>query len=92
VCDHEVYSWSAQLGRKVHRLGGVLTQWYISLNYSMLVKGVIMKKKLYDYCKDEYYRSFGPLLWDCDERSLTLRWKNKDGEYVVKELIRRKLD
>ncbi len=51
-----------------------------------------MKKKLYDYCKDQYYRSFGPLLWDCDERSLTLRWKNKDGEYVSKELIRRKLD
>ena len=51
-----------------------------------------MKKKLYDYCKDSYYRSFGPLLWDYDERLLVLRWKNCSGEYVEKELVRLKPD
>jgi hypothetical protein len=46
VCDHEVYSWSAQLGRKVHRLGGVLTQWYILLNFIENLGGLLWLRKL----------------------------------------------
>jgi len=39
-----------------------------------------------------WYRQLGPFVWDSESRTLVLQWKNSAGEYVEKELIRRKLD